>query len=75
MTKLQYAIKLYDEKQNQTFEQKFYITEEESYLDALLQMIEYLKEFQLEIDPKNIGVMLAVGKNPRETFCLLERVD
>lgn len=75
MSKLQYSIKLYDKNQNQTHEQKLFVEENADYIEVMEQLISYLKDFRLEIDPFNIGLILGVGKNPRETFCLLERVN
>lgn len=67
-------MKLYDKNQKETFDQKFYIEKDTDYIKVLEQLLAQLKEFNLEIDSSNIGLVLAVGKNPKETFCLLERV-
>lgn len=71
---IQYSIKMHDKNQKLTFENKFYIKPNETYIDVLLQMIKELKQYNLEFNSQDLTMILANNKNPREVYVILERV-
>jgi hypothetical protein len=73
MSKLKYVITLYDKDKKETFRLPFYLEENSNYRTVLLQMVDELRNYNLEIDTNNMTMILLSGKNPRENTILLER--
>ena len=70
----QYSIKMFSKELDKTFEDKFYIDSDDSYLNILKQMVNILEKYNLEITPKQLDVIIINSGNPNEQRVLLERV-
>ena len=70
----QYSIKMFSKELDKTFEDKFYIDSDDSYLNVLKQFLNILEQYNLEITPKQLDVIIINSGNPNEQRVLLERV-
>lgn len=74
--KLHYKITMFDRDKNQTFEHKFFLVvkPDSTYINLLEQMINELKDYNLEFSVDNLSLILTGNVNPRETYVILEKV-
>jgi hypothetical protein len=67
---------MFDRDKNQTFEHKFFLVvkPDSTYINLLEQMINELKDYNLEFSVDNLSLILTGNVNPRETYVILEKV-
>jgi hypothetical protein len=75
MSKVQYKIEMYDKNLQQTFTHKFYIEEDACFITVLRQLLDILKDYNLEIDAKTMTAFIIGNRNPKETHIIMERIN
>lgn len=71
---IQYSIKMFSKELDKTFEDKFYIDPDDNYLNVLREFVNILEQYNLEITPEQLDVIIINSGNPNEQRVLLEKV-